>query len=518
MPPTIPILSPTDVSTWDAQALAGDIPVELLMDAAGRAAAGVIAARFPSAVGEGVLVLCGGGHNGGDGWVTARALHQAGASVFVAPVVAPLAPLTRVVAERARRDGVREVSADGPWPRVGLVVDAMLGTGASGPPRAAMASVLDRVEDLGLLVVAMDGPTGVDLGTGVSHGTARAALSITFGGLRRGHLIARDEVGDVVVVDVGLPMPDARLPVLVTDAMAAAWLGRLGARDHKGVRGRVVVLGGAPGMSGAVRLAARSALAAGAGLLWTLTPAETTAILAADEPDVQPRSTALTVPLDDATRTLIQQADVVVIGPGLGRAAGIDRFVLAVLAEAKAAVVDADALTVLAASRAELASVAEQVPLVLTPHPGEFRTLFPELSAGAETDPWAAASSAAVAVGATVVLKGVPSVIAHAGAPLRTIAAGNPGLATGGSGDVLSGLIGAFLGAGLAPDVAAALGAHALGRAADLAARRTTARAMRPMDVISACADLWREWEVVAAAPPPPRPPILLELPRPRTS
>ena len=154
---------------------------------------------------------------------------------------------------------------------------------------------------------------------------------------------------------------------------------------------------------------------------------------------------------------------------------------------------------------------------MLTPHPGEFRALFPSLASTRELDPWAAATEAARQSGATVLLKGVPTVVAREGTAPLTIAAGNPGLATGGSGDVLSGVVGTSLAQGLTPELAAALGAQVLGRAADLAARRVTARALRPMDVVAAYPDLWREWELLRLAPPVLRPPVLLELPRPQT-
>jgi NAD(P)H-hydrate epimerase len=157
--------------------------------------------------------------------------------------------------------------------------------------------------------------------------------------------------------------------------------------------------------------------------------------------------------------------------------------------------------------------------VVLTPHLGEFRALFPALASMAEQDPWGAAMAAAKESGATVLLKGVPTVVATPdGAAPLTIASGNPGLATGGSGDVLSGLIGAALAAGLDPFHAAALGAQALGRAGDLAARRTSARSMRPMDVVNAFPDLWRAWDLRGAARPAPRAPVLVELERPKTS
>ena len=167
------------------------------------------------------------------------------------------------------------------------------------------------------------------------------------------------------------------------------------------------------------------------------------------------------------------------------------------------------------AARDALVSAVAGRRVVLTPHAGEFRTLFPELSSDAAVDPWGAAQIAADTIGAVIVLKGVPTVVASPGGSCLTVAAGNPGLATGGSGDTLSGLVGALLAQGLAPDLAGALGALALGRAADLAARRSSARTLRPMEVLAALPDLWREWDLLRRVPPIPRPPVLLELEAP---
>ncbi len=178
---------------------------------------------------------------------------------------------------------------------------------------------------------------------------------------------------------------------------------------------------------------------------------------------------------------------------------------------------DADALVAFQDAMDEVNALAAGRPMVLTPHPGEFRTLFPDLAPVRELDPWAAAVAGAERAGAVLLLKGVPTVVVRAGRAPLTVAAGNPGLATGGSGDVLSGLVGTALAQQLAPEIAAAFGAQALGRAADLAARRSSARTLRPMDVVAALPDLWREWEVLRLAPPVARPPLLLELARPQT-
>jgi hydroxyethylthiazole kinase-like uncharacterized protein yjeF len=512
----IPVLTPEQSNSWDQRAKAAGVELATLMECAGRAVAVVLADRYGHLLRTGVLIAAGPGNNGGDGWVLARALHQLEVPVWVTSSGTG-SELRERMARLARAEGVREVAPDGPWPGIGLAIDALLGTGASGAPRPGIATLLDRVLDLEVPVVAIDGPTGVDLLSGVVHGSVRADLTVTFGGFRRGHLLARDEVGSIVVTDIGHPAPDPDWPAVVTDHEAAEWLRRLRARDHKGARGRVVVVGGGTGMTGALRLAARAAFAAGAGLVHAVGPPETIALLVQAEPDLQ----TLAHPFDQPpTRELLElaaRADALVIGPGLGREPGRRALVTALVEVARATVLDADALVAFAGGVAELASLSRARRAVLTPHPGEFRTLFPELASVRELDPWAAAASAAEASSATILLKGVPTVVASRKAALLTIISGNPGLATGGSGDVLSGLVGTALAHELEPETAAALGAQALGRAADLAARRHTARSLRPMDVIQALPDLWREWEVLRVARPAPRPPILLEQPRPQT-
>jgi NAD(P)H-hydrate epimerase len=513
----LPILTPEQSAAWDRAATETGIELATLMESAGRAVAAVIAGRYPTRLGDGLLVAAGPGHNGGDGWVVARALHRLGLPVWVTGTPGEGAPLRERMARLARAEGVREVAPDGPWPRVGVVVDALLGTGASGPPRQPMAVLLERMLDLELPVVAVDGPTGVDLRTGIVHGAPRADVTVTFGGLRRGHLLARDEIGDLVVVDIGHPPADPRWPVLVGDDAAAGWLRRLDPRDHKGRRGRIVVVGGDAGMTGAVRMAGRAAFAAGAGLVHAVAPPDTVTALMQAEPDLQTLAQRFDRPLDPATLELVAKADALVVGPGLGREAGRRELVAALVERARAVVLDADALVAFQGATAELRALAQGRTVVLTPHPGEFRTLFPAHAAERELDPWSAAERAAEEVGAIVLLKGVPTVIAAAGTAPLAVAAGNPGLATGGSGDVLSGLIGTALAQGVAGPAAAALGAQLLGRAADLAARRVSARALRPMDVVEALPDLWREWDLLRRAPPAPHPPVLLELLRPQT-
>jgi len=487
------------------------------MESAGRAVVQVLADRHGARLRQGALVAAGPGNNGGDGWVIARALHRLGVPVWIAalPISTQDGPAAAMAA-RARADGVREVAVDGPWPAAGLLVDAVLGTGASGPPRGAVRALLDRLAEINLPIVAVDGPSGLDLNDGVQRGPLQVDLTVTFGGYRRGHLLARDDAGDLVVVDIGFPPADAGWPTLFTDAAAQSMLPEFRAGFHKGDRGRIVVVGGGPGLTGAARMSARAAFAAGAGFGHLVAPESSVATFAAAEPDLQTCIQPLDAPLGPAAKALIEKADAVIVGPGLGLHATRDAIVVEVVRLASRVVVDADALSAFAGKSEQLRDALEGRAAVLTPHLGEFRGLAPDLATDASVDPWDAAQRAADRLGATLLLKGVPTVVARPGRVPVTIAAGNPGLATGGSGDTLSGFIAVFLAQGLDPEHAALLGAQVLGRAADIAALRKSARAMRPMDVVDAVSDLWRGWDLASRAGHSPRPPILHQLERPR--
>ena len=507
----IPVLAATEAAAWDSAARTQyRIPSRVLMETAGRAIVQVLVAEFPAAASGGVLVAAGAGNNGGDGWVIARALHTAGIPVWVASVD----PKTDDAIDNralARVDGVRELGREEPWPQAAVAVDALLGTGAVGPAKGDVLALAQRIAEYGAPIVAVDGPTGLDLTSGEAHGPLHAQLTVTFGGPRRGHLLAREWCGKVVVVDIGFPPPppDAAWPVLITDAWAAERLPRLAPQMHKGDRGRVCVIGGANGMSGAALHAARAALAAGAGLVKLVAARETITAAQASLPDLLTIESALGEHVEPGVQEAIDWADALVVGPGLGREPRQERkgFLSAVLARRRGpAVVDADALHF----PESLAPTPQ--PLVLTPHLGEFRVLAGDaLADEASNDRWGAAARASAKLKCTVLLKGVPTVIADLRGPAQVVASGNPGLATGGSGDLLAGFIGAFLARGTAPAEAAALGAHALGRAAEQGARQWTARSLRPADVLAALPDVWRAWQ----NPKPRRPPVLVDLEAP---
>lgn len=495
----IPVLSASEAAAWDSAARTQyRIPSRVLMESAGRAVAQVLVREFPEVLARGALVVAGAGNNGGDGWVVARALHAAGAPVWVAA----LDPKTDDAIDSralARVDGVRELGRDEPWPAAAVAVDALLGTGAAGPARGEVLALAERVAGYGTPVVAVDGPTGLDLSVGEAHGPIRAQLTVTFGGPRRGHLLAREWCGKVVVVDIGFPPADPAWPVLVTDAWAGPRLPRLAPKMHKGDRGRVTVVGGSNGMTGAALHAARAALAAGAGLVKLVAARETVEAARASLPDVLTVESALGPELESAAAEALEWADALVVGPGLGREPARAQFLAGVLGDGRRAVptvLDADALILFAGPANR--------PIVFTPHLGEFRALAGDpLADEAANDRWSAAAKAAQKLKGTVLLKGVPTVIADLRGPIHVVASGNPGLATGGSGDLLAGFIGAFLARGTAPVEAAALGAHALGRGAEHGARQWTARSLRPADVLAALPEIWRAWADVRPVGPP---------------
>lgn len=505
----IPVVSASEAAAWDAMARTQyRVPSRVLMETAGRAVAQVLLAELPAAAAGGVLIAAGAGNNGGDGWVMARALHAAGIPVWVAA----LDPKTDDAIDNralARTDGVRELGRAESWPQAAVCVDALLGTGAAGPAKGDVLALAQRAAEYGAPIVAVDGPTGLDLTSGEAHGPIHAMLTVTFGAPRRGHLLQREWCGKVVVADIGFPPADAAWPVLVTDAWAAQRLPRLAPQMHKGDRGRVCVIGGADGMTGAALHAARAALAAGAGLVKLVAARETIAAAQASLPDVLTVESALGEKLESQAVEALEWADAVVLGPGLGRQDVRAKFVAEVLSRRPIpTVIDADALHLLPS--VNLTPGTRH--LVCTPHLGEFRALAGDaLADEVANDRWSAAARAAAKLKCTVLLKGVPTVIADLRGPAHVVASGNPGLATGGSGDLLAGFVGAFLARGTAPAEAAALGAHALGRAAELGARQWTARSLRPADVLAALPDVWRAWKETK----PYRPPVLTEIDAP---
>ncbi len=511
----VPVLSAAEAAAWDraAREVAG-IPSRVLMDAAGRAVAALTAREFGRALEKGVLVVAGRGNNGGDGWVAARALAALGVGVTVCSLPGELSADTAANRDLASLHGVRIVALDDEWGGQGVVVDAILGTGASGAPTGDAARAVDRLARLGAPVVAVDGPTGLDLSTGEVHAPCvRAHLTVTFGGFRRGHLLQRTICGKIAVAEMGFPPPEPAWPAVVTDAWLSDVLAPVTSEMHKGDRGKVLVIGGADGMAGAAVFAAKAAQRSGAGLARIASSAGSVQAAQANHPEVLATTTALGETLEDELIEAIAWTDAAVLGPGLGRGAVRARFVRLVLERLTCPVlVDADGLMAFRGAAPELRALLAGKRALLTPHRGEFAALFPDLVEGTRRDPFGAAAAAADRIGHAVLLKGVPTVIAAPGLPALVSASGNPGLATGGTGDVLAGMAAVWLARGAPPQVAGAAAAHVHGRAAEDVAQHRSIRALRPDDLLGVLSPLWRElaerereWEppVLARLEPP---------------
>jgi NAD(P)H-hydrate epimerase len=442
------------------------LPAIALMEAAGAAAAAQVRSRFSGA--RRVAVVCGPGNNGGDGFVVARHLHDAGLDVWIVLVAA---------ADRVHGDAatmLRVADALGVPRRADLagadlVIDGLLGTGAQGVPRPEIAEAISRITQHGAPVAALDIPSGIDASTGVVPGIAiHAACTIAFHGRKLGTAIepGRSHAGDVVTVPIGLPRQFEPIPAaLRVDVSDLRSLPRRDPLGSKYDAGAVLVVGGAPGTSGAPLLAARAAFRAGAGVVFVAVSPEVREQVAIGAAELMVHGTRD----PDEVLALAGRADAVVLGPGLGRDDEARRLVdLLVERIETPLVLDADALHALGGRLASLRGRAG--PTALTPHAGELAGLL-----GVERGEIAAARlehvrRAAAEAGCSVLLKGPDTLIATPGAPLRVVETSVPGLATAGAGDVLSGVVGALLARGLGPADALSLGAAAHGAAAAQAA------------------------------------------------
>ena len=446
MPPP-ELLAPEAMARADAAAMRLGVPGPELMANAGRAVARA-ARRFGPCR---VLVLCGPGNNGGDGYVAARLLQDAGWPVAVAALAAPRAGTDAAWAAGLWHGPGADFAPESAR-RAELVVDAVFGAGLARDVDGVVAETLAAARR----VLAIDVPSGVDGASGIVRGYApQAALTVTFFRYKPGHFLlpGRELCGELELADIGLP--DAVLASISPDAflnLPGLWrLPPLVAADHKYSRGHVTVLGGAV-MTGAARLAAAAARRAGAGLV-TLAASRGADVYRTGEPGLIVSEAALETLLADKRRR------VWVWGPGLGREEA--RSALPVLiAAGRQVVADADALTAFAGEPESLRGVA-----VMTPHAGEFARVFGAVG----VDRLAAAREAARRTGAVVLLKGSDTVVAAPDGRAAINASAPPSLATAGSGDVLAGLIAGLLAQGVSAWQAACAAAWVHGRAAAIA-------------------------------------------------
>ena len=411
--------------------------VDAMMRRAGEAVAAEVMRRFPDA--RRIALHAGGGANGGDG---------------------------RIAVEILRTQG-RELVAERP----DVVIDALLGTGMKGAPREETAGEIERINGCGVPVVAVDVPSGVNASTGEVAGAAvRADVTVTMHGRKVGLAVApgRFHAGEVVVADIGLEPGETEHRLVTTEILAA--VPRKQSGDNKYSAGSVLVVGGSRGMTGAAALAARAAFRADAGYVAIAAPEEslpTLEILVLE---------AVKRPLGQALDAA-EKATALALGPGLGRGEEAKALVRRLLVETDVpAVVDADALF-------ELEPFQREAPTVLTPHSGELGRLIDEHSQWVDAHRLEALARAVERFGCVVLLKGADTLVGAPGQGVLVRAVNTPGLATAGTGDMLTGITAAFLSKGLDARVAAAAAATAQGRAAF---RASKPRGLVASDVVEA--------------------------------
>ena len=453
------LLSVAEMYAADAAAARAGTPGLTLMENAGRAVAQAIVRRWEP---RPVAVLCGPGNNGGDGFVVARLLADAGWPVRLGLLGSRERLKGDAAAMAARWEGPIEPLAPALLDDAPLVVDALFGAGLARPLDGAALALAEASAARGLACVSVDVPSGVHGDTGaVLGGAFRATLTVTFGRRKYGHLLqpGRECAGELAVADIGIPAAAIEaLAPRVHENAPALWqetMPRPAPADHKYSRGHALVVGGDGAHSGAARLAARAALRAGAGVVTVHAPEAAVPLYAAQLTAVMVASTAeLRVALAD------ERSNALLIGPGCGTGPATRDQALAALGAGKRCVLDADALTAFRDERAALFA-ALGPDAVLTPHEGEYRRLFSH-----EGDRLSRARAAAAACGAVVVLKGADSVIAAPDGRTAINANAPPTLATAGAGDVLAGFILGLLAQGMPTFEAAAAGVWLHGAAA----------------------------------------------------
>jgi ADP-dependent NAD(P)H-hydrate dehydratase / NAD(P)H-hydrate epimerase len=475
---------------WAIEELA--IPGLELMERAGRGLADLVVAVAPDGA---IAIACGKGNNGGDGYVAARLLREAGRAVRVL-AVAPRDQLSGDARANAERvDGIEPFAA-GRLDGCAVAVDALLGTGFSGAPHGAAADAIAALNAAGLPVVAADVPSGIDAATGAAEGEAiRASATATFAAAKPGLWInpGKSHAGTVRVVDIGIP---ANAPVdepdvaLIDDAALLALLPSRRAGWTKFTSGHVLVAGGARGLTGAPSLAAEAAQRAGAGYVTACVPASQQAILAQRLLEAMTRG----LPDDDGAHTpdgvqavleLAARGGALVVGPGLGRSDGAFAFARALVARAEVAVVlDADGLNAHAGDLGALA--ARGAPTILTPHEGELARLLDIDSSAVQARRLEHARAAAERSQAIVVLKGDDTLIADPGGLVAVSPGATGALATAGTGDVLSGVLAAVLSRDVDPFMGACAGVRLHARAGIHAAHEKGVDGVIARDVIEA--------------------------------
>ncbi len=468
------------------------VPGIVLMDTAAQAVADAAVEALDVVDGESVVVFCGAGNNGGDGFGAARWLASYGVEVRAFVVGAALESIAGDAASELNmftKDGGRVdvIASEDDWvlaelaaSRADVVIDALLGTGFHGELQGDLLRVCSLINNSGKYVLAVDVPTGVNADNGAAAEQAvRADVTVTMGLVKSGLLLypGREYCGDIELADIGLPakLVDAcdSGKFRLTEDVVRELLPLRKADAHKGDAGRVVVCAGSPGYVGAAALCSNAAVKAGAGLVSLLTPLSSRDVLACKLTEVMVQGLLERMPgvlggsaAGDVVRSA-NAADILAIGCGLGTSESTQQVVRDVLLKAEVPVViDADALTALKDHTDILTQMA--VPKVLTPHPGEMARLTGLEVEAINSDRIAVAAKYAQEWQAVVVLKGAPTVIGCPNGTVYVNSTGTSALATGGSGDVLTGIIAGLAAQEISLQEAAICGVYLHGLAAEL--------------------------------------------------
>ncbi|MCZ6525888.1 MAG: NAD(P)H-hydrate dehydratase [Gammaproteobacteria bacterium] len=441
-----------------------------LMERAGLAAWDVLQTSWPAA--NNIVVLCGGGNNAGDGYILARlaAEHHCSVRVLTTHQPAALKGDARTAADKLLAQGVScEAFAADLLAGADVIVDALLGTGIDRQVSGEFQQAIEAINASGKDVLAIDIPSGLNADSGCPMGSAiRADVTITFIGLKQGLFSGEAAAysGKILFSDLDVP-PDVYHAVASSaQRMELAQLSRLlpkrSRSSHKGHYGHVLLIGGDAGFVGAVMMASEAAARVGAGLVSCATQPAHAGTLPLAIPEVMSHGIQSATDL----RPLLERATVIAIGPGLGQSAWSMSLLSRVLDTDLPVVADADALNLIAQDP----SYSDQ--WVLTPHPGEAARLLGNKTVDVQADRFAAATACQEKYGGVIVLKGSGTIVAARDASLGVCDAGNPGMATGGMGDILTGVIAGLLAQGLDIDDAARLGVCLHAAAADAAARQ----------------------------------------------
>jgi len=448
------------------------IPGATLMERAGVAAFDELRRTWPAA--RCVSVVCGPGNNGGDGFVLARHAAAAGLTVRCGLLgdAAQLRGDALAAHDRMRGAGLEaQPYASDVLDGADVIVDALFGTGLARDVQGAWAACIADMNSSPAPILAIDIPSGLHADTGRMLGAGvSSALCVSFIALKQGMFTgdARDCCPRVVFDDLGVPAQIyERVPLSARRVDMTSLHGILGRRrrsDHKGHFGHVLIIGGDSGFAGAARMAGEGAARSGAGLTSIATRAAHAGVLAGQRPELMCHG----IEDADSLAPLLARASVIAVGPGLGKGAWGQAMLGAALGAAQPLVMDADALNLLAESPAQMQR-GRQIRII-TPHPGEAGRLLGCSSREIEADRFAAARAMAERYAATAVLKGAGTLVCESDAAMWVCEGGNPGMGSGGMGDVLSGIIAGLAAQGLAPAVAARAGAVVHAAAADMAA------------------------------------------------